>query len=463
VDRDPTLWSATRQAAAIRAGQLTSTSLLEAQLDRIAALDPTLHAVVTLDADAARSEAAALDDLASGGRYQGPLHGLPVTIKDAIEVRGMRSTGGSATLGGHFPMVDAPAVSRLRRAGAVVMGKTNCPEWSADVQTYNRLFGTTNNPWDPSRTPGGSSGGAAAAVATGMTAFELGTDIGGSVRIPSAFCGICGHKPSYGLVPQRGYLDHPGGGTIDVDINVFGPLARSVEDLQLLLDVLAGPLDEDAVAWRLRLPPPRSTAPAEWRVATWDSHPDAPAAADVRTAVRAAGDVLAGAGARVSEDRPAVDMAESSAVFTALLMAAMSPSLEPADGEAFGGSHFAWLTHQERRQLLCRAWSDFFADHDALICPVAPVPAFPHQQEGTFMDRTLDVDGSSVPMAACVAWTGLVGVAGLPATVVPVSFSAGGLPVGVQVVGPRLEDRTPLAVASLLLERCGGWRPPPLP
>jgi amidase len=464
VDDDPTLWSATRQASAIRAGDLTSSALLDAQLARMEAVNPDLNAVVTLDADGARAEAAALDRMASEGRLKGPLHGLPVTVKDAIEVRGMRSTGGSASLGGYFPLVDAPAVSRLRAAGALVMGKTNCPEWSADVQTYNQLFGTTNNPWDPGRTPGGSSGGAAAAVATGMSSFELGTDIGGSVRIPSAFCGICGHKPSYGLIPQRGYLDHPGGGTIDVDINVFGPLARSVDDLELLFDVLAGPLDADAVAWRLQVPPARSPSPADWRVAVWDYHPAAPAGADVRSAVRLAGGVLSDAGARVGEDRPAVDMAESSGVFTALLMAAMSPSLEPADAEAFGGSHFAWLTYQERRQLLLRAWSDFFADHDALVCPVAPVPAFPHQQEGTFMDRTVDVDGSAVPMPACVAWTGLVGVAQLPATVVPVTWSAaGGLPVAVQVVGPRLEDRTPLAVARFLLERRGGWRPPPLP
>ena len=183
-----------------------------------------------------------------------PLHGLPITIKDAIETAGIRSTGGARELETHVPARDAPAVARLKAAGAIVFGKTNVPRWSGDIQTFNDVFGVTNNPWDHTRTPGGSSGGAAAAVAAGLTSFELGTDIGGSVRIPSSYCGVFGHKPSFGIVSQRGYLDRVGGGRTDPDINVFGPLARSAEDLDLLLDVLAGPNADDAVAWRLQLP-----------------------------------------------------------------------------------------------------------------------------------------------------------------------------------------------------------------
>ena len=196
----------------------------------------------------------AADEVTVLGGSVGPLHGLPVTIKDAIATEGIRSTGGAKELADHVPTEDAPAVARLKAAGAIVFGKTNLPRWSSDVQTYNELFGVTNNPWAFDRITGGSSGGSAAAVAAGFTSFEVGTDIGGSVRIPSHCCGVYGLKPTWGVIPQRGYLDHPEGGTIDVDINVFGPIARSAEDLDLLLSVLAGPEPERAVAWRLELP-----------------------------------------------------------------------------------------------------------------------------------------------------------------------------------------------------------------
>lgn len=227
---DPTLWSATRLAAALRSRSLSSRELLDAFTARIDRLNPAVNAVVTTDLDRAHERAHEADQAAASDSWLGPLHGLPFTVKDAIETGGLRSTGGAPELADHVPVADAPAVARLSAAGGVLFGKTNAPTWSADFQTHNPLFGTTNNPWDLARTTGGSSGGSAAAVASGFSSFELGTDIGGSVRIPSSFCGVFGHKPSFGVVPQRGYLDHVGGGTIDADINVFGPLARSAED-----------------------------------------------------------------------------------------------------------------------------------------------------------------------------------------------------------------------------------------
>ncbi|MBV9357571.1 MAG: amidase, partial [Chloroflexi bacterium] len=257
----------------LRARRLSSRELLDAYLTRIDQLGPPTNAVVTLDPEPAYAAASRADGAAVRGDWLGPLHGLPITIKDAIEVAGVRSTGGAIELTDHVPAVDAPSVARLKRAGAIVFGKTNVPRWSGDLQTFNELFGTTNNPWSLDRIPGGSSGGAAAAVACGFTAFELGTDIGGSVRIPAHCCGVFGLKPSYGVISQRGYLDHVGGGQTDADVNVFGPLARGADDLDLLLSVLAGPDAERALAWRLELPTPRRVALGDFRFGTWLDDP----------------------------------------------------------------------------------------------------------------------------------------------------------------------------------------------
>src|SRR5437016_3031722 len=258
----------------LRAQRLSSRELLDTYLKRIDQLDPPINAVVTLDRERAYAASARADDAAVRGDWLGPLHGLPITIKDAIEVSGLRSTGGATELAEYVPTVDAPSVARLKSAGAIVFGKTNVPRWSGDVQTFNHLFGTTNNPWSLDRVPGGSSGGPAAAVACGFTAFELGTDIGGSVRIPAHCCGVFGLKPSYGVMSQRGYLDHVGGGTTDADINVFGPIARSADDLGLLLDVLGGPAPEDAVAWRLDLPAALGSSLSDYRIGLWLDDPD---------------------------------------------------------------------------------------------------------------------------------------------------------------------------------------------
>src|SRR3954468_15507527 len=344
--------SASELAAGIRAKEWSSRELLELYLDRIDRLNGPVNAVVTLDADRARDAADAADAALAGGDAVGPLHGLPVTIKDAIETEGIRSPGGARELIDHVPTVDAPAVARLKDAGAVVFGKTNLPRWSADFQTYNELFGVTSNPWDLERTVGGSSGGAAAAVACGFTSFELGTDIGGSVRMPAHFCGVCRLKPSYGVVPQRGYLDHVGGGTTDPDINVFGPITRDPDDLELLLGVLAGPEPEREHAWRLDLPAPTARTLADYRVGVWFDDPTCRTARDCLPLLTGAADRIANEGAKVEESHPAVEFGAQVGLFMQLITAAISPSLPEGLAEAASGSHLAWLRAAEERTRL---------------------------------------------------------------------------------------------------------------
>ncbi len=455
-------WTAGALARAIREREVSSRELLDLYLQRVDRINPSLNAVVTLDADRAKKEADAADDLTVRGGALGPLHGLPITVKDAIEVGGMRSTGGATALTDHVPAADAPAVARLRQAGAIVYGKTNVPEWSGDIQTFNPIFGTTNNPWDRTRTTGGSSGGAAAAVSAGLTSFEIGTDIGGSVRIPSSFCGVCGHKPSFGIVSQRGYLDRVGGGVIDADINVFGPIARSPEDLDLLLGVLAGPDSEDATAWTLELPPPRHDALGDYRVGLWLDDPACEVDSEVVALLSGAGAALEGAGAKVAEARRPVELAAAVELFNTLILAAISVSAPLEVGDAISGTHRAWLDRHQDRTLMRRRWAEWFREYDVLLCPVTPMPAFPHDHHGTIGDRSVVINGRSRHQIDALTWTGLVGTVYLPSTVVPVGLTSVGLPVGVQVVGPYLEDRTSLFVGARLAELTGGYVPPPI-
>ena len=461
---DFALRSATDLAAAIAKKEVSSRELLDLFASRVERFDEAVHAVVTLDLDRARAAAAAADEATARGERFGPLHGLPITIKDAIETEGIRSTGGAIELTDHVPSADAPAVAQLKAAGAIVFGKTNLPRWSGDLQSYNEIFGTTNNPWDRTRVPGGSSGGAASAVATGQTSFELGTDIGGSVRIPSHFCGVFGVKPSFGVIPQRGYLDRVGGGVTDPDINVFGPIARSADDLALLLDVLAGPPPEQAPAWRIDLPAPRHDSLAGVRIAV--KFEDASVAIDrgYLDVLRAVADRLADAGAKVEEAKLPVPMADQVLLFGGLILPAISPSMGDEMGEAVSPSHYSWLKLQDQRAGAQRAWAEWFEGGvDAFLCPVTPTPAFPHNQEGDFMTRTIDVNGEARSYLENTTWTGLIGVVGLPSAVPPLPRTRDGLPVGVQVVTPYLHDRSAIRLAELIAEASGGgYEPPPI-
>ena len=459
---DITLWPTHRQAAAIAKGELASRELLDAQLARIEAVNPALNAVVSVDAERARTAAGAADDAVARGEAIGPLHGVPVTLKDAYEVAGWTSTGGSTQRSGHVPDRDAPAVAALRQAGIVLLGRTNVPEWSGDLQTYNDVFGVTNNPWDTSRTPGGSSGGAGVAVATGMSSFELGTDIGGSIRVPAAFNGVCGHKPTWGVVSTAGYLDHAAGSQLPRSVNVFGPLARSVDDLEIVLDVVAGPHPRHTRAWRLELPPARATTADGIRFAAWFDEPSCPTDPAVLTLLEAAAGALDAAGATLMDDRPDLDWSEAAWTAVTTIMGEISVSAEEDDPSGFAdGSHRAWLLTQEVRLRHVDAWAQLFERVDVLLAPVCVSAAFPHDQSQPLSDRTVRIAGRDRNYLDLILWTTMIGGAELPSTVVPVGRTPDGLPVGIQVIGGHGEDRTTLAVARVLEGLLGGYEPPP--
>jgi amidase len=460
---DPSLgtWSATRLCADLRSGALSSRALLELYLDRIERLGPALNAIATLDVDRARAAADRADGVRAAGQPLGALHGLPITVKDAIETEGLRSTGGAVELADHVPDADAPAVARLKAAGAIVFGKTNLPRWSGDIQTFNEMFGTTNNPWNAERVPGGSSGGSAAAVAAGLTGFDVGTDIGGSVRIPAHCCGVYGLKPSFGVVSGLGYLDHGGGGTTAADINVFGPLARAADDLALAIEVMAGPDPRDEPAWRLELPAADVDSLRGLQVATWFDDQACPLDHEYAAALGIAAETLGSAGAQVVSSHPDVSFTEQFNLFMQLVGGATSPSRVDTDPEGLFGSHRDWLRANEQRAALQSTWSRWFENFDVLLCPVLSIPACRHDHDGDVFDRTVTLNGVDTPLLATSQWLGLVGVIGLPSVVIPIGRTSEGLPVGMQIVAPYLRDHRAIKVAALGGEVLGGYEVPP--
>jgi amidase len=475
--------SASDLAAAIRRRELSSREVLDHYLGRIERLNPMLNAVVTLDVEGARRAADAADAAVARNGGLGPLHGVPMTIKDTYETAGVRTTCGFAAWSEHVPAEDAEAVRRLRDAGAVIIGKTNVPTLASDWQTYNPIFGVTHNPWDHARTTGGSSGGAAAAVATGLTAMELGSDIGGSIRVPSNWCGVCGHKPTWGIVPQRGHLPPPPGTLADTDLGVMGPIARTVEDLELALDVLAGPDGHQTAGWRLELPPARRTAAREFRLATWLDDPAYPVDADVRTCLERAAAALREDGVSVRDARPDIALPDVVRTYQQLLypillgmmpqenfdgFAALAQTLPPEDDSPLARSvrfatlrHRDWLFAHEERERLRAHMADFFRDVDALLMPVTVVPAIPHDHSEPFTARTIRVNEHHRDYTDLFGWITLATLAYLPATVAPVGHTRDGLPVGIQIVGPYLEDRTTLAIGRHVTKVLGGFSPPP--
>jgi amidase len=474
---DLTWGSARRVAAAIAAGEVASREVLAHQLERIQRLDGPLNAVVRLDVDAAEAAASAADEAVAGGEPLGPLHGVPVTIKDSFQTAGLITTSGALELSEFVPERDADPVARYRAAGAVVIGKTNLPIWAGDCQSYNEVYGTTANPYDVERTPGGSSGGSGAALAAGFTPLELGSDIGGSIRIPSHWCGVAGHKPSYGIVSARGQIPGMPGTLTQADIAVAGPMARTVDDLELALGVLAGPDDWHATAWTVDLPSARHDRLEDFRVAVWLDEPACPIDAGYRDLLLAAAAALDDAGATVDDSaRPAIEFEKATDTFLRLLSAAEAATWTLAELEeiARGGQpegdlgiwyaamrHREWLSANERRLQMRARWREFFADWDAILLPVTPTAAIRHDHSRPMTARTIEVNGETRPYVDNIRWMGLTGAVYLPATVVPVGMTGDGLPVGVQIAGPFLEDRTTLALARYLEELLGGFIPPP--
>lgn len=473
--------TATELAAAIRGGDVSSTELTAAYIERIERLDGDINAMVVRRFDEAMSEARAADEALARGDNRGPLHGVPVSIKESYDLAGTPTTWGIPDFADNIAASDSDTVRRLKAAGAHFLGKTNVPFSLADFQSYNDIYGTTNNPWDLARTPGGSSGGSSAALAAGFTALEAGSDIGGSIRNPAHFCGVYGHKPTWGIVSDAGHALP--GSAAPADIAVCGPLARSAEDLALALGIVAGAGERDASGWSLTLPRPQKKSLAEFRVALWPEADFAPVDAEVSARVHEVAEVLARAGATVSDSaRPAIDINKALDTYYALLWGVLgagvsdethqkrrdeAASLAPDDNSPAARvarfatqDHRAWLKHHHRRFRLRDAWQAFFADWDILICPQMPTPAFPHDQSSQ-MSRRIGINGVDTPYFEQLHWAGLITVAHLPSTVFPSGPSTAGLPIGLQAVGREYDDLTCIEFCRLLGAETGGFTPPP--
>lgn len=460
-------------AKKIRQREVSSREVLDLFLERVATLDKRINSVVTIDAERARAEADAADGALARGEVRGPLHGVPMTIKDSFQTAGMRTTSGAPELSDFIPQEDAWPVARLRAAGAIIFGKTNLPIYAGDLQSHNEVFGTTNNPYDLLRTPGGSSGGSAAALACGFTPLELGSDIGGSIRLPSHMSGVVGHKPSYGIVPAHGQIPGPPGTLTLADLAVAGPMARSVEDLELGLEIMAGPNRWEQRAWRLELPPPRRQALREYRIAAWLDDPRCRVEPEVRALLETAARALADAGATVNmEARPEFSLEKVMATFFALLQAALAGGVPRDKLESYAATtgdtshantrrllamrHREWLSNNERRLQLRKRWETFFQEWDIMLLPVMPCPAIPHDHSEPQAARLAWVGGEQRPYWDLLTWMAPAGACYLPATVIPVGCLNNGLPVGIQIVGPYLEDRTTLDLAKHLFNIVGG-------
>jgi len=470
--------SAVAIARKIRRREISSRETVDYFLTRVAALDKPINSVVTIDAERARTEADHADAALARGEVRGPLHGVPMTVKDSFQTAGMRTTSGAPELAGFIPDQDAWPVARLRAAGAIVFGKTNLPIYAGDLQSYNEVFGTTNNPYDRSRTPGGSSGGSAAALACGFTPLELGSDIGGSIRLPSHMSGVLGHKPSYGIVPAHGQIPGPPGTLTLADLAVAGPMARTVEDLKLGLGIMAGPNRWEVPAWRLKLPPPRHRTLKQYRVAAWLDDPACRVEPELRELLERAAQTLASAGVLIDhEARPVFSLEKAADTFFALLQAAMAGGVSLDRLEDYASTagptpaahtrrllamrHRQWLSYNERRLQMRKRWEEFFSRWDAVLLPVMPCPAIVHDHSEPQAGRTATVGGEPRSYWSLITWMAPAGACYLPATVVPVGLLRSGLPVGIQIVGAFLEDQTTLDLAQRLLALLGGCPRPP--
>ena len=464
--------SATEQARLLETGKIGAAELLELYLDRVDRFNPTYNLVVAQDRDRARATARDIDRARASGEPLGPLAGLPITIKDSFEVTGMPTTCGLEDLRTHIPDTDADAVTLLREAGANIFGKTNLPAGASDWQSFNPVYGLSRNPWNPDRTVGGSSGGAAAAVAAGFTSFELGSDIGGSIRIPAHFNGVFGHKPTYGLVSVRGHIPPPPGMLTRPELGVAGPIARSATDLALLMGVLAEPL-----------PAPRHERLQDFRVGVWMGDGAYRVDSAYRDALEAYISDLRAAGARIEEVALPVDPHGSYETYLQVLFAIVGAPA-PREAEAFAKladqdetgiaaklarymrtSLGRWFQLAEERAHLFRAWANHFCDYDLLLCPAVPVVAFEHMAKGTGVHsdqlfRRVTIDGEPAPYLD-FTWQGLALIANLPAAVMPTGKFVEGLPTGLQIIGPHGEDRTVIRFAELAEQAAGAFVPPP--
>jgi amidase len=477
--------SATDLLAALRAGHATASELADLYIQRIERHDGRINAVVVRDFAGARHQARAADMAAARGETR-PLLGLPITLKESINVAGLGTTCGVPAWKGYVSRHDAPAAVRLREAGAVLLGKTNVPPMLADWQSANPVYGRTGNPWDLARTPGGSSGGSAAALAAGLTALEVGSDIGGSIRVPAAFCGVYGHRPSETLLPRSGQFPMPPLPNAAVAMGVQGPLARSADDLELALSVLAGADVGEDVAWRVELPPARHERLADFRVAVLPPISWLPVDDQISAALDEVAARLRRLGCMVEQAQPHAlgDHREHHCLYRSLLSAVTGARVDEegrrqriamwrtADDE-FSRAHLRglegapgdYILWHGRREQYRAAWRDFFRNWDVLLAPAINVLPYPHIErawptDDSDLSLTFTVNGRSVPYLHGLVYPAVSTVAGQPATAFPVGRAREGLPTSVQAIGPYLEDRTPIRFAALLAQEIGGFRKP---
>ena len=478
--------SATELSAALAAKKVSAVELAQHVIGRIERHDGKVNAICVRDFDRGL-EAARAADAARGRGESKPLLGIPLTVKESYNIGGLPTTWGFPAQKNFVPPEDALSISRVKHAGGVILGKTNVPLGLGDWQSYNDIYGTTNNPFDLGRTPGGSSGGSSAALAAGYGPLSLGSDIGGSLRVPAFHCGVYAHKPTFALAPSRGHTPPPFPPLpFDRDLAVIGPMARSATDLALLLDVIAGPDPlEPGIGYRLALPPSRHNELKSFRVLLIDTDPVMPTNKAVRAAIEKLAGQLGKAGVTVTRQSPLLpDFAATTRLYMRLLLSFLAGSFQP---EVYAGaqaaaanlspddnslaaerlrgitlSHRDWVMADGGRARLRAQWRELFKTFDAVICPVLPTPAFPHDHSPDQETRHINIDGKDYPYPDQLAWPGIATLPGLPSTAIPLGLSPEGLPVGVQIVGPWLEDRTTLKLAELIEREFGGFVPPPM-
>jgi amidase len=472
---------------ALQRREVSSVELLDGMVSNIEQMNPAVNAVVAMDMERARAETTAADNSRAAGDECGPLHGLPMTIKDCYETLDLVTAAGAPELAEHMPTRDADVVRLLRRAGAIVWAKTNVPYYAGDHQTYNDVYGVTNNPWDLTRTSGGSSGGAAVAVACGFTTAEIGSDIGNSIRQPAGLNGVFGLKTTHGLVSGRGHVPGPTGSLTSSDLGVFGPLGRSCGDLRILLEVLTNSGSAFGGIPGAELPRfEQQPDITDLRIGVWSDDVMAPVDSSVKDLIEDAARRLGNEGAEIdSEIRPAIASSDLHRNYMQLLNSTMSPGI-PSDmwdglvAKAGGNTEFVdddsvmfardsalshrdWLAANERRAHAQRAWSDVFENVDVMIAPIQPVAAFPHDTERPYGKRTLSVNGSDAPYRGILFWAGLATMPHLPSVAIPIGQTADGLPVGMQLIGPKWSDHKILSIGEEISSVLGQhFTPPPL-
>ena len=419
-------------AAAIRSGETTALAETEGAIARIEQRDGAINAVVVRDFDRARRAAAEIDQRREHG-FDAPLVGVPMTVKESYDVAGLPTTWGLEDHRTFTPTTDAVAVQRLKKAGAIILGKTNVPPSLADMQSTNPIYGRTHHPHDPTLTPGGSSGGSAAALASGMVPIEIGSDIGGSIRVPSSFCGVWGHKPTYGALSIEGQ-QMPETDGAPIAMSVIGPMARDPDDLATMLDILAD----------VPLPPADEIVPDRLRVLILTGHPVAPSSTAIRGGIDRVAQLLSDAGATVDRESTLLpDLSVQFASYMRLLAVTLARGAPAEDGTQASLSD--WLDMLDDAARNTRAWHRLFATYDAVIAPCLGTQAYPHS-DLPIRDRTITIDGEATPFGYQFAYPGLATYPGLPATAMPIG-RANGLPVGCQIITDRHQDHTAIAIA----------------